>query len=175
TGTVEENRAMKLGSRVVLDRDARANAAFAAYGTPMAVLIDGSGRIASELVIGAEAVMRLTRSEDLERSGSSEVEGADLPVVWRGRGGLGACQAGNQKNGASLLSCAHADRGRLPGLAPPDFRDGCGNQGAQGQRLDDRHEKELADDFTKETGNQVSVEQRIKAGRGWRRDARRPG
>jgi peroxiredoxin len=76
TGTVEENRAMKLGSRVVLDRGARANAAFAAYGTPMAVLIDGSGRIASELVIGAEAVMRLTRSEDLERSGSNEDEGA---------------------------------------------------------------------------------------------------
>jgi len=72
----------------------------------------------------------------------------------------------------SLLSCAHADRGRLPGLAAPDFRDGCGNQGAQGQRLDDRYEKELAGDFTKETGNQVSfvgvspglVEQRIKAG-----------
>jgi peroxiredoxin len=68
TGTVEENRAMNLGSRVVLDRDARANAAFAAYGAPMAILIDASGRIASELAIGAEAVMRLTRSENPEQS-----------------------------------------------------------------------------------------------------------
>lgn len=67
TGTVEENRAMNLRSRVVLDRDARANAAFAAYGTPTAVLIDAGGRIASDLAIGAEAAMGLIRSRDVER------------------------------------------------------------------------------------------------------------
>jgi hypothetical protein len=76
---------MNLGSQVVLDRDARASAAFAAYGTPTAILIDASGRIASELAIGAEAVMRLTRSEKSERTGSTEVEGADLPVGGRGQ------------------------------------------------------------------------------------------
>ena len=58
---------MNLGSQVVLDRDARASAAFAAYGTPTAILIDASGRIASELAIGAEAVMRLVLSKDRHR------------------------------------------------------------------------------------------------------------
>jgi peroxiredoxin len=80
-GTVGENRAMNLKSRVVLDRDGRANAAFAAYGTPMAILIDASGRIASELAIGAEAVTGLLRSADLEPSGTAS-SGHPASTEW---------------------------------------------------------------------------------------------
>lgn len=59
TGTVEENRAMGLASPVVLDADGSAMRAFGATGTPMAVLVDAAGRIASSLVVGAQQVMAL--------------------------------------------------------------------------------------------------------------------
>ena len=61
-GTVEANRAMGFTSPVVLDPDGSAMHSFGATGTPMAVLVDGEGRIASSLVTGAEAVMALART-----------------------------------------------------------------------------------------------------------------
>jgi len=69
TGTVAENRAMNLRSPVVFDHDSRAGAAFGANGTPMGILIDAGGRIASELAAGAPAVMALavTKSHIPER------------------------------------------------------------------------------------------------------------
>jgi peroxiredoxin/uncharacterized membrane protein YphA (DoxX/SURF4 family) len=62
TGTVEENRAMGLRSPVVLDQAFDAGRSFGAYGTPSAVLIDGEGRVASQLVVGASAVLSLCRT-----------------------------------------------------------------------------------------------------------------
>jgi thiol-disulfide isomerase/thioredoxin/uncharacterized membrane protein YphA (DoxX/SURF4 family) len=58
-GTEEANRDMKLSSRVVLDQQFSAGRAFGASGTPSAVLVDGEGRIASELAVGAPAVLGL--------------------------------------------------------------------------------------------------------------------
>ena len=59
TGTVEENLAMNLRSTVVLDPSFKVGSAFDAHGTPMAVLIDAQGKVASEIAGGAEAVLAL--------------------------------------------------------------------------------------------------------------------
>jgi thiol-disulfide isomerase/thioredoxin len=65
-GTEEANRDMKLSSKVVLDQQFAAGRAFGASGTPSAVLVDAEGRIASEVAVGAPAVLGLagaSRSE----------------------------------------------------------------------------------------------------------------
>jgi peroxiredoxin len=59
TGTVENNLAMNLRSQIVLDPDSQAASAFGAGGTPMAVLLDAEGRVASEVAAGAQAVLAL--------------------------------------------------------------------------------------------------------------------
>ena len=63
TGTVAINQALGLRSSVMLDQQLHAAHAFGAYGTPMAVLIDGDGRIASELAAGATAILALAGRE----------------------------------------------------------------------------------------------------------------
>jgi peroxiredoxin len=59
TGTVEANEAMALRSPVVLDPDFSIGRAFGASGTPSAVVIDTDGKIASEVAVGAPAVLAL--------------------------------------------------------------------------------------------------------------------
>jgi peroxiredoxin/uncharacterized membrane protein YphA (DoxX/SURF4 family) len=59
TGTVAENRAMGLRSPVLLDQRFSVAGAFGADGTPMAVLVDEEGRVASDLAAGAPGVMSL--------------------------------------------------------------------------------------------------------------------
>ncbi|HLI51169.1 MAG TPA: MauE/DoxX family redox-associated membrane protein [Thermomicrobiaceae bacterium] len=58
-GTAEANLAQGLRSRVVLDPDFTTGRAYGAGGTPMGVLLDRNGRVASEVAAGAEAVFRL--------------------------------------------------------------------------------------------------------------------
>jgi peroxiredoxin/uncharacterized membrane protein YphA (DoxX/SURF4 family) len=59
TGTVEANQALGLNSTVVLDEGFTVAPKFGATGTPMAVLVDAEGNIASELAAGAPAVLAL--------------------------------------------------------------------------------------------------------------------
>ena len=59
SGTVEENEAMGFSSRVVLDERFGAGRAFGASGTPSAVLVDAEGDIASEVTVGAPAILAL--------------------------------------------------------------------------------------------------------------------
>ena len=59
TGTAEANQAMGLRSPVVLDQNFAVGSAFGASGTPSAVLVDAKGNIASELAVGAPAVLAL--------------------------------------------------------------------------------------------------------------------
>jgi hypothetical protein len=59
TGTEEANRQIGLSSTVVLDQQFSAGRAFGASGTPSAVLVDTEGRIASEVAVGAPAVLGL--------------------------------------------------------------------------------------------------------------------
>jgi peroxiredoxin len=61
TGTMEANKAMGLRSPVVLDQDFNIGHQFGADGTPMAILVDAEGKIASELAEGAPDVLRLMR------------------------------------------------------------------------------------------------------------------
>jgi uncharacterized membrane protein YphA (DoxX/SURF4 family)/peroxiredoxin len=59
TGDPAANRAMNLRAPVLLDDSFRAGNAFGAAGTPSAVLVDRRGRIASEVAVGADAVLQL--------------------------------------------------------------------------------------------------------------------
>ena len=62
-GEAEENRELGLRSPILLDQTFEAARAFGARGTPAAVLIDASGRIASDLARGMTAVRALVESE----------------------------------------------------------------------------------------------------------------
>jgi thiol-disulfide isomerase/thioredoxin len=59
SGEADETRAEGFASTVLLDSEYAAGSAFGAGGTPMAVLLDADGRVASPVVAGAEAVLEL--------------------------------------------------------------------------------------------------------------------
>jgi protein-disulfide isomerase len=81
-GTKEANKAMGLRSTVVLDQNFSVGNAFGANGTPMAVLVDEEGNIASELVAGAPAVLALAGvAQDPLNNGSGG--GQAVPAVAR--------------------------------------------------------------------------------------------
>src|SRR5205823_10460005 len=64
TDSVADNQAMELRSPVLLDQDGmRVGRLFGATGTPMAVLADAEGKIASEVAAGAPAVLALAGQE----------------------------------------------------------------------------------------------------------------
>jgi thiol-disulfide isomerase/thioredoxin len=65
-GTQEANREQGLSSTVVLDQQFSAGRAFGAMGTPSAVLVDAEGRVASEVAVGAPAVLGLARASQAE-------------------------------------------------------------------------------------------------------------
>ena len=58
-GTEEANEEMGLSSTVVLDQQFAVGSAFGASGTPSAVLVDEEGKVASEVAVGAPAVLAL--------------------------------------------------------------------------------------------------------------------
>ena len=59
TGTDEANREQGLSSTILLDQGFNTGRAFGAGGTPSAVLIDGRGKISSDVAVGAPAVLAL--------------------------------------------------------------------------------------------------------------------
>jgi peroxiredoxin/uncharacterized membrane protein YphA (DoxX/SURF4 family) len=64
TDSVADNQAMGLRSPIVLDNKGMSvGRQFGANGTPMAVLVDAEGKIASELAAGAPAVLALAGQE----------------------------------------------------------------------------------------------------------------
>ena len=65
-GSEEVNREMGLGSPVVLDQGFSVGRAFGAGGTPSAMLIDEEGKIASEVAVGASAVLELAKAKITE-------------------------------------------------------------------------------------------------------------
>ncbi len=62
TGTEEATRKLGLSLPVLLDAELDAARAFGAPGAPSAVLIDEQGRVASELAVGAPAVLALAQA-----------------------------------------------------------------------------------------------------------------
>lgn len=69
TGEVETNRAMGLRSPVVLDQTFQTARSFGASGTPSAIRIDPTGRIATPLAIGAPGVLALLGAKELAQPG----------------------------------------------------------------------------------------------------------
>jgi peroxiredoxin len=59
TGAVEANQAQGFSAPVSLDQEFSAGQAFGARGTSSAMLVDGEGKIASELAVGAPSVLAL--------------------------------------------------------------------------------------------------------------------
>jgi hypothetical protein len=51
---------------VVLDEGFAAGRAFGVTGTPMAVLVDADGKVASEVVTGAQSVLALARGKQTQ-------------------------------------------------------------------------------------------------------------
>jgi peroxiredoxin len=62
TGTVEANQEIGVLAPVVLDQGFTVGQAFGAGGTPSAVLVDVEGKVASDVAIGASAVLALART-----------------------------------------------------------------------------------------------------------------
>jgi peroxiredoxin/uncharacterized membrane protein YphA (DoxX/SURF4 family) len=60
-GSEVDNRAMGLRAPTLADRDATLMTQCGARGTPSALLVDAAGRVASDLAVGADAVLRLAR------------------------------------------------------------------------------------------------------------------
>ena len=60
SGDEEATRSDAFRSKVLLDEDFAAGAEFGVSGTPMAVLLDTDGRVASGVAAGADAVFGLT-------------------------------------------------------------------------------------------------------------------
>src|SRR3712207_1510553 len=72
---------MGLRSTVVLDQNFAMGSAFGANGTPVAVLVDEQGRIASELAAGADEVLALARGEQVPAAPANNGNGAAIPLV----------------------------------------------------------------------------------------------
>jgi thiol-disulfide isomerase/thioredoxin len=62
SGSVADNQRLGLQAQIALDNEFATGAAFGSTGTPSAVLVDRQGRVASELALGAPAVMALART-----------------------------------------------------------------------------------------------------------------
>jgi protein-disulfide isomerase len=62
-GSEEANREMELASPVLLDQQFATGRAFGASGTPSAILVDAEGKVASDVAVGAPAVMELAGAD----------------------------------------------------------------------------------------------------------------
>jgi peroxiredoxin len=62
TGSVEANRGLGLAAPVLLESGFSTGFAYGAKGTPSALLIDSQGKVASEVVVGAAAIMPMLNS-----------------------------------------------------------------------------------------------------------------
>jgi peroxiredoxin/uncharacterized membrane protein YphA (DoxX/SURF4 family) len=65
-GSEVANREMGLTSPVLLDQQFATGRAFGASGTPSAVLVDAEGKVASEVAVGAPAVLELAGAEQTQ-------------------------------------------------------------------------------------------------------------
>ena len=65
-GSEEANREMDLASPVLLDQQFAVGRAFGASGTPSAVLVDAEGKVASDVAVGAPAVLELAGAEQTQ-------------------------------------------------------------------------------------------------------------
>lgn len=117
TGDAEENRKLvkRYGIRclVLLQEQMEVASKYRAQGTPMGYRIDGAGRIASELAVGAEPLLGLATTPAAKQNGSSASAngaGTDDTVLH----GI--------KDDPSLARSRLNRNGLKAGAAAPDFR-----------------------------------------------------
>jgi peroxiredoxin len=120
TGDPEENRKLfdQHGIRclVLLQKEGEVASKYRAQGTPMGYRIDGSGRIASELTVGAEALLQLAagnappRNEPGPSANGSRLNGKDYRSL-----------AGSRLNRSGLKAGARAPEFLLPRLDGGDL------------------------------------------------------
>jgi peroxiredoxin/uncharacterized membrane protein YphA (DoxX/SURF4 family) len=70
-GGSEVNRALGLHSLILLDESSSLRRPYGAPGTPSAVLVDPQNKIASEVAVGATAILKLARSRTMTPAASS--------------------------------------------------------------------------------------------------------
>jgi peroxiredoxin len=112
TGDAGENQKLveQFGIRclVLLQKEMDVASQYRAQGTPMGYRIDGEGRIASELTVGAEPLLKLAAPISAHRNGS--------PALANG-------SAKEQKKGDPSLARSRLQRGGLKaGTLAPEFR-----------------------------------------------------
>jgi peroxiredoxin len=131
-GSAEENRklfdAHRVAYPVLLQKEMEVAAAYRANGTPSGYLISAEGKIASELAMGAEALLGLAAGKPEVRSAKSELE--QNPDSAAGNGD------GRESRVRSLARSKIKRDGLKAGTAAPDFRL---------PRLDGRGELSLSD------------------------------
>jgi hypothetical protein len=66
TGTIEANRAQGFKSTIVLNQGFNVASLYGAGGTPSAVLVSADGKVASELAVGAQAILALAGAAQVE-------------------------------------------------------------------------------------------------------------
>lgn len=84
-GSVEDNRAMGLESTVLIDPSFQAGPTFAATGTPMGVLLDAEGKVASEVGAGAPGVFQLAGGAPAGSAAASAAPAAPAPAATVGQ------------------------------------------------------------------------------------------
>jgi peroxiredoxin len=111
TGDAEENRKLveQYGIRclVLLQEEMKVASQFRAQGTPMGYRIDGAGRIASELAVGAEPLLKLATSKPLHPHQPETTNGS---------------AANGHPDDPSLARSRLNRNGLKAGTAAPDFR-----------------------------------------------------
>lgn len=111
TGDVDENRKLiekhSIRSLVLLQEEMKVAALFQAQGTPMGYRIDAAGRIASELAVGAEAVLKLA---------------GKLPALPKPVAGANGSEKGHHHPDPSLARSKINRKGLTAGTTAPDFR-----------------------------------------------------
>ena len=125
TGDAEQNRKLveQYGIRclVLLQKEMEVAAKFRAQGTPMGYRIDGAGRIASELAVGAEPLLKLANSSLHTPCAGMSAHGVsgllkDDPSLARSRLNRNGLKAGTE---APDFRLPRIDGGEL---SPADFR-----------------------------------------------------
>jgi peroxiredoxin len=118
TGDAEENRKLveKHGIRcvVLLQKEMEVASKFRAQGTPMGYQVDGAGRIASELTVGAEPLLRLAAAVG---------RGSPDPAHMIDRRSPGHSHDEDLRSGASARSETGAEHAAANGSGPHGAKD----------------------------------------------------